>query len=573
MTLKLTPTQILVLAGVMNRPKTNIGILNVDSERDAFAISSAFNAAIERYVSGGLTGLTRTCYESCNVKVKEAIRSLPAFMTGMLYPTQLKLIPDYIDFPVDDVIGGLSKHAESFLTHGQPGFVQIMQSVNVYCATSYRTLALLQQLSDANLAAGDLGHIYSEMSDVITRGVTNQFGPINSKVYVQLCQDLQSFGLMYNTKDLNTCFTYPGLIYQLSRRGFSKNIASALSASGISINEIPTIETKLLQDSLDKISLPILDQMIEGAGMDPASGRRIAKFSDLLDINFILSAKSVGYIQSFDRLVEKITNVLGVKTTLNSWQEIGDLMSQIKSPELNYLEGISSDTSRWRQALTLDTESLIGKGSGPLGNPRIVDVIGSFIGHRYTEIINLIVDIQTKLLLSGDALNLKATLENALRDRLDTNKDALYANGIRVAARQFINPTIPVYKEEINRANKNFDLLFQRFLQEKVNLHNARIDVNTFQGSIDDSLGFVGDLGTITNDPLNLGYSDFILTAASANVHGEAVRASVSEGQNISILQNAGVNIDTILDPDNYVIQLEDQIPGTGDSCCPGTAI
>lgn len=568
--MKLTPTQTLVLAGITKRPTSTNGFLNVNSNLDAFAISPALIAAVERYNSGSLSGLAKSCLDSCGPAVRESIRRLPPFITGICSISQEKTVPDYIAFPSTDIINGLLKHVEEFLTRGQPGLVQIMQVANVFCETSYRTLALLEQLKDTDIANGDLGHIYSDMGDVITGGFTKQFGPLSSKEYRRLAEDVQNFGNMYSVRDLTESFTLPGLIRHLSLRGFSKVFVDTLTAADLSITNLSTINLKLLQDAVNSIGLPILDQMLETCNMRPQGGRRIRHFMDLLDPGFVFSKESLAYIKSFDDLSTRITNVLGYSTTLTSWSEIGDLMLNMQHPDLNLLEGIATDTQRWRSALTLSSDSFVGRGSGPIGNPDMMDVMGSFIGYEYPDIINDIVAIQTKLLLTGDAINLKTTMQNALKDRLDASKDTLYANGIRASAVQFITPTIEVYRQEINRANKQFDRLFSKFLQEKLNMYNAKISTLGFEGSINNSLSFLSRLDTITQDPYGIRYAEYVQQATSNNTHGEAVRASIAEGQNISLLRSAGVNIDTSLDPDIYAQRLGTLILNP-DTCCPDT--
>lgn len=568
--MRLTPTQTLVLAGIMKRPTGTNGFLNVDTKLDAFAISSKLITAVERYGSASLSGLAKNCLDTCGPAVRESIRKLPPFITGMVSISQEKTVPEYIAFPTTDIVNGLLKHVEEYLTRGQPGFVQIMQVANNFCETSYTTLAVLEQLKDTDIANGDLGHIYSEMSDVITGGFTKQFGPLSSKEYRALAEEIQKFGTMYSVRDLTSSFTLPGLIQHLSLRGFSKVFVDTLTAAGLSITNLSSTNLTALQQAVNTIGLPILDQMLETCSMQPQGGRRIKQFTDLLDASFVFTKSSLAYIGSFENLATRITNVLGYTTTLKSWSEIGDLMLKLQNPDLDLLEGIATDTQRWRSALTLSSDNFVGRGSGPIGNPDMMDIMGSFIGYEYPDMINTMVDIQAKLLLTGDAINLKTTMQNALRDRLDASKDTLYANGIRASAVQFITPTNSVYREEINRANKQFDRLFTRFLQEKINLYNARISTLGFEGSINNGLSFLSALETITQDPYKIRYAEYVKQASSMNTHGEAVRASIAEGQNTSLLRSAGVNIDTSLDPNIYAQRLGNRILNP-DTCCPDT--
>ena len=75
---------------------------------------------------------------------------------------------------------------------------------------------------------------------------------------------------------------------------------------------------------------------------------------------------------------------------------------------------------------------------------------------------------------------------------------------------------------------------------------------------------------TITQAPYGIRYAEYVKQASSTNTHGEAVRASIAEGQNISLLRSAGVNIDTSLDPNIYAQRLGNRILNP-DTCCPDT--
>lgn len=531
-------------------------------------VADGLTSCCSGFASSGIGGLAQTCLGSCGVNVQDALKSLPAGITGCVPASLQSLIPANMNFPINDVIGGVLQQGQSFLQNGIPGLTDAMSAVKGFCENGFNLQGSLMQAAGINLAGGDLGHLSKSITDLCTGGFSNQFGDLVGQQFKDLTAALPNLGSMCNPQELLKSFTPSGLAENLINQGFSNEIMGRLEKVGLSsVSDLIDGNDSLISRALGSMPSDIVNKIVDTTGFKTAAGSVLGSLTDVLKPAIALGGAAALIGNSFDNFSNKLTNVVGTSLTSSNWADTAKFMGSIEKPNLNYLNGLGNDTTRYQAVLNPpDLQKITGTGSGPFGTPTMNDVMGSVSGAGYIEAITALNASQAAILATEQGQALQTALQAAYDNRNETFYDLQYARDILTAAQPFIQPTDDNIRQHMNIANRAAEEVFHRLLLEKKNLAIAGVNPADTTGSVSTVMGFVMDLHEVHNDGAQIGIREFIEAVAAPNVYGEAIKAAIVEGKNIATMRSQGIEFVQRMNPVAYLQQLQNRPDGR---CCP----
>jgi hypothetical protein len=532
-------------------------------------IPASLSSVCSSFTNGGLSGLAQQCLGACGPAVQGALGQLPGALTGMCSGGLQSLIPAGMNFPTSNLVDGVMGQAQSFLKNGVPGLTECITSAKAFCENGFNLSGSLMQAASFNIAGGDLGHKFTSMADLCTGGVTKAFGDITGDAFNSLKGALPNFGAMVDPSNLIQSFTPAGLVENLTNQGFGDKFLGALENHGVALESLSSANPKDILAAISEVPSGVVEKIVDATGYKTADGSVLGSLTDIFNPVVTLGEKASSAINnSLSSLSNSLTDVVGDTFDADNWQHVGGFLSEVESPDLNYLKDLGSDTTRYQSVLNPpELNNLIGAGTGIFGNPVMTDIMGSVIGAGFISQIATMTSVQDKLINTDQGAALRTALETAYNNRDNEFYDQEYANDILAAAEPFINPATEELRDELNAANRAFEEVFHRLLLEKKNLAVAGIVPEEIKGSAASVMGFVGDLHSVHNDEAQLGIREFIEQAAAPNIYGEAIKAAIVEGKNIAVMRQRGIEFVRLTDPVAYAQEITNRT--VSGRCCP----
>lgn len=558
----LTLTQTVALSGLIRTSATSI--------EEGMAISQLLINQVDQFGSSGLSAASQSCINNNGPEVVDAVKELPSCITGYLDLAQRSRVPASISLVGDNLLRDLIEQAQSLTRNGVIGLVDHIQGAYVFCLSSYDALGALYAAQQIDIGSQGLGFLFETIDDVLTMGMTNQFGNIDTDAYRELCTNLVGFGSMFPGNDLSRCFRPASVITQLFRLGFNNIIADALNSENISVDNYSSVADSVLIAVLNKLSESQVKQIVTASNFTAGSKQTIKRLGDIFNDTVLLGPAAKTIVSSLSSLQDKLVAVFGLSPNIDNISALGSQMARFRQPSLSHMPVLASDRSNYKQTLTLEGLSqTMGQGSGVFGNPTMFDVLGSFVGAGYTDLIGNILKVHASLSALPEGQSLLAALNAAFQQRLNTAADTTNAAAIRSAAAGLLNSTNPKIREGLNTATADFNRVLDKLINEKTNQSLAKIDTANTLGSVAQSMSFVVELAGLYNDTNGLGYGDFVKAAAADNIYGEAIRSVIDEGYNQSIMNDLAVEVANVIDPLASVQQLQNNQSIYTAQCCP----
>lgn len=558
----LTLTQTVALSGLIRTSATGI--------EEGMAISQLLINQVDQFGSTGLSAASQSCINNNGPEVVDAVKELPSCITGYLDLAQRSRVPASISLVGDNLLRDLIEQAQSLTRNGVIGLVDHIQGAYVFCLSSYDALGALYAAQQIDIGSQGLGFLFETIDDVLTMGMSNQFGNIDTDAYRELCANLVGFGSMFPGNDLSQCFRPASVITQLFKLGFNNIIADALNSENISVDNYMSVADSVLIAVLNKLSESQVRQIVTASNFTAGSKQTIKRLGDIFNDTVLLGPAAKTIVSSLPNLQDKLVAVFGLSPNIDNISALGSQMARFRQPSLSHMPVLASDRSNYKQTLTLEGLSqTMGQGSGVFGNPTMSDVLGSFVGAGYTDLIGNILKVHASLLALPEGQSLLAALSAAFQQRLNTASDTTNAAAIRSAAAALLNSTNPKIREGLNTATADFNRVLDKLINEKTNQSLAKIDTANTLGSVAQSMSFVVELAGLYNDTNGLGYGDFVKAAAADNIYGEAIRSVIDEGYNQSIMNDLAVEVANVIDPSSSVQQLQNNQSIYTAQCCP----
>jgi hypothetical protein len=370
---------------------------------------------------------------------------------------------------------------------------------------------------------------------------------------------------MINVSDLNSAFTVQSMILNLLSQGFVDDLANVLNQDGISVADVSTTQATLLIAALKKLSKISVKNIIEKTGYRSGSGNAITTITEVLDPNIAFGIQARNLIGNFDNLGKKASAVFGQSTSMTWVYELGTVLQAVRPVETNYLTVLDSSLDNFKQAYSITNLAGLGQGSGIYHNPTMIDMLSSYSGGRYVDLINQLVNAQTQVAETAPGRALLSALDQAYQNRNDITLDSQLAAGIDSAIQSLLSSKETPVVNGLNIGQDQFTRILDILVKEKKNLNDAGIDLKSIKGTVNDAMAFVQNLPGLNTDEEQIGYGEFVRAVCANNIYGEAIKTAIDEGYNQILLNSLGVEVK------NTLINTQLTGPQSLDSaqCCP----
>lgn len=550
-----TPLQTLALAG----------LLQTSSKSQSFASSQSLLSAISQFGFLPLTQASQRCLNTGGSLVIEAVKNLPGCLTGYIAVNYRTTVPDTYGINYNNLVNSVLQQSLNIGQNGTLGIVKIIRNCYDFCVNSYRVYGIITSTQQAELPKNTAGYLYKSLTDFATVGVSNQFGDLTAPGYKELCDNLINFGTMFDVSELDSAFTVQSMIQSLFRQGFVEDIAKVLNQDNITVANVSATQTTLLISALNKLPKIVVRAILDRTGYHSGSGKDIKLITEVLDPAVAFGPQALSLIIDFDNLSKKSVAVFGQNTTMTWVNELGRSLQSIRPASLNHLTSLDNSSDSFKQAYSTANLSGLGQGNGTYGNPTMHDMLGSYSGSRYVDLIHGLVDAQNNVMETTEGRAVLSALEQAHQNSNDISKDSESAASINLATRALLDSRQSSVINGLNTGQDRFTRILDMLLKEKQNLVDAGINLESVQGTINDAVAFVQELPALNTDTEQIRYVEFIQAICADNMYGEAIKTVIDEGFNQILLNNLGVEVKNTL--------TNAQLTGTqsGDSaqCCP----
>lgn len=520
------------------------------------------------------------------------------------------------------VSGIVKKQAELPFDSGYTGFANIYQRSQGYLQQTFDTVSSISMLTAKTYSQTGVG--FSSPSDLVTNGLGT-----NARLVANI---VANWGTMYDINNI----TQIGDPYVFGQNilnqnlGYLNALADQLTAVGLDITnlpDVPAVKTTTVQEEVmttissfvGEIEFPTLKEtttteavtgnsptvvvniyktvtggnlaaMVTATGITTStnSSAQLLTLADYLDLKKVVSpdlysaVNSLG-IYSFAEFGQYIGKKLG-QARFRSWKEMSTFLLSLETPSLTNLPTGANANILYNNTITTLTNAF-GTGSGPLGNPVMIDYLGACAGDPYT---NRFYDINSNY----DALATQAGLTTAL-----TNLDNAVINyctdyntylaseipdsavppdppaGDGVPADESLKPPFSVITsnvaavntalsslpntELVSVCNAGWYLMLSRIPIEVANLNRAGVVFTT--GTTLGLLSFAENIGQLASDKTQAEGYQFFANIITNDANGDAIRAVVAETLNTRALTGVGVNIYNNPDPRFKIYQSQAQ--------------
>ena len=498
-------------------------------------VSHELQQIVNTFTTSNISGSVQRVVPTATPEILEVLQSAPVCFTGFL--------PSGVTAPSGAVLTNIPKSVldqayalfkpvtQNSSTISVATFISVYTLASAYCS---QAVGLQSSISAAQgKTFSDLGVQFQNYTDIITGGVSSQF---NVDAVPALAAELPNLGTMFDTTVLSNISDLGTLVTHLYNLGLGDvgNLRAMVEENGITLDYIDDSEKTLLTNIFKKITGEDLATIVKTTSFKPVYLDNINSLADVLDINKLFSNEAlaaIGKNPTLNALANKLSNIGG---RFKSMSDIGAFLSGLK---LNTFPALNELSSLLPSELTTGLASATGKGSGVFGNPLITDLVGSASGTGYTARITSMVDTQTSLLgFDVDVINFKNYLDNtstldavALQNLIDKiNSKSSLVNILQNANQQMIDCA-----EQLNI--------------EKNNLQLAGINPGSIEADKTGIQNFVSNLNKLSADPDGITLGNFLASMTTKDVYGDAIKASIAEGQNLSRMAAYGINVGTKL--------------------------
>jgi hypothetical protein len=406
-------------------------------------------------------------------------------------------------------------------TYNVSKFASLLSSVSSFAYTSWSMNNLLESMY--KMSFSDLGIGVTDFASSLNNGLTAD--EINL-----LGKGLRNFGTAFDIKNYGRLYDPFVFVTNLIAQGLlSKDWHS------IYVSTRSTDTESDLMKALALVTGPDLYNIIEKTGIQLPYPTLVTNLAHLLELSRIFPADSLLVIPAgtMTGLSVLLSNIGG---TYSSFIEFADMIDSLSVPSIPYLNAYTQvipDVEYNRLSAKL------GSGKGADTNPLVTDMMGSVAGVVHTTALANISSALTSTITYTEAQTLSTTLAD-LYTACGTGNITFIDSNIALtwtAANTFTTlcNTNSTLSSVVTQANLAVQAMTSQVVLELNNLllADANIDATAPIG-VNGVLGMVNSLHDYGVDTYNLDYNTLFNSCLQSNVGGDAVRASLIEGQNIA---------------------------------------
>jgi hypothetical protein len=481
---------------------------------------------------------------------------------------------------------------------GMAIFANAVSTAQGYASSSFDTVASVYLLE--NKTYGQSGLKYTGLTDLVTGGIGNNATLLGNVV--------NGWGTMYNITNINLISDPYVFGQNLLNQGLGSvgNLADQLTAVGLDIEDITKIpatsttvdqqsSTITSQTSIGEIELPftanvvstntvtgnsptvVVDiyKTITGANLASivsatgfVTNSNITTLADLLNFAKVVPATPLAQLNALG-----ITTFTGFTDYLNSrvgqgnfttWKALGNFLKTIEIPAIPRITTTSS-TPVLNSSTVTSLRGSIGTGSGPFGNPIMADYFGITAGmNGFTETFTLLNTNYSSVssisvLISNLAADVRtytdeynAWLGTAIPESSPGAGDGIPPTGSEPSLSTIID-TVTAINNALNSSNlPTCDTAWAQMLTRMTstvnNLATAGVTFGTAPTSI--LIGFGQRVPQLAAEDLSgIEMDKLMANLITDDVHGDTIRAAVSEQNNTNILSIAGITLNNDPNP------------------------
>lgn len=518
----------MALSGLMAVAGT--GLLN----GSGLAVNADLVAAVQTFNTANISGSVRAVLaatpEDKLPEIRAAIELAPDFMTGFL-PAGVA------GNALDSVPQAILAQARS-LFPSVATFVSVYNSATGYAAEVFEFKGTVSQAQNTKIQ--DLGFQFKNYSDVASGGVTSQF---NVAHLPQLSAEIPNLGTLFGTGDISQIGSAATVAQSLIDQGFGSTAGLESGVAGIDLSSADQTQLDTIRKIFKSIQGADLADIIEVTGFRPVQLADIQTLEDVLDIRKVFSSAAlaaIGENDTFDDFGRRLGNIGG------NFKDAAALGKFYSSMSLQSFDSLNSMTTMLSPEMASTLGAQVGSGTGLFGNPRIIDIIGSVSGIGYTQDIVSINQAQARLLSIDSDIA-------AFKNYLDTATD-ITAERLSELIAAFESK--PGLQRSFQEANERLINCASRIELEKKNIGLGKITQDLAPADNTGLLSFAAQLHSASTDAMGLGTAEFLKSLVTTDTYGQAIQASLAEGQNLSVLASAGIDPGTKLDPMDYARSL-----------------
>jgi hypothetical protein len=518
------------------------------------------------------------------------------------------------------VSGIVKKQGELPFASGYSGFANIYQRSQGYLQQTFDTVSSISMLTAKTYSQTGVG--FAGPADLVTNGIGS-----NARLIANV---VANWGTMYDINNI----TQIGDPYVFGQNilnqnlGYLSALADQLTNVGLDITnlpDVPAVKTTTVQEEVmttissfvGEIEFPTLKETViteavtgnsptvvtniyktvtggnlaavvtaTGITTSTSSSSQLLTLADYIDLKKVVapdlypSLNAIG-IYTFAEFGQYIGKKLG-QARFRSWTAMSTFLSSLETPTLTNLPTGANTNILYNNTITTLTNQF-GTGSGPLGNPVMIDYLGACAGDPYTNrfyAINsnydtLAVNIVTPLANLDRAIVDYSNAYNAylasevpdsavypdppVGDGVPPDPSLLLPFSIvtsNVAAVNSALSSLPNV-DSVAVCNSGWYLMLSRIPIEVANLNRAGVAFTA--GTTLGLLSFAETIGQTASDKTQAEGYQFFANVTTNDAAGDSIRAVVAETLNTRSLNGVGVNIYNNPDPRLKISQSQAQ--------------
>jgi hypothetical protein len=508
------------------------------------------------------------------------------------------------------VSGIVKKQAQLPFASGYSGFANIYQRSQGYLQQTFDTVSSIAMLTAKTYSQTGVG--FAGPVDLVTNGIGN-----NTRLVANV---VANWGTMYDINNI----TQIGDTYVFGQNilnqnlGYLNALSDQLTAVGLDITnlpDVPAVKTTTVQEEVmttissfvGEIEFPTLKETViteavtgnsptvvtniyktvtggnlaavvtaTGITTSTGSSSQLLTLADYLDLKKVVAPdlytalNTIG-IYTFAEFGQYIGKKLG-QAGFRSWTEMSRFLLSLETPTLTNLPSGANTNILYNNTITTLTNTF-GTGSGPLGNPVMVDYLGACAGDPYTNrfyAINSNYDaLVTQAGITTALTNLDLAIINYSNDyntylaseipdsaippappvgdgvppieALRPPFSVITSNVAAVNSALSSLPATGTLAETVAVCNSGWYLMLSRIPIEVANLNRA--DVAFTSGTTLGLLSFAENIGQLASDKTQAEGYQFFANITTNDAAGDSIKAVVAETLNTRALNGVGVNI------------------------------
>ena len=418
-----------------------------------------------------------------------------------------------------------------------------------YAQLSHSLMADVANKNATNLS--DYGASVNNQSDIGTSGITGFLTTSSAENLTKLGDDFIDLGTIFDYENLEIYGTSRGLIKVILDAELNLSTTVQNRINDLGLDEDIDITNEEFENLMYSIlaQLPVSTEFREAFQF--AQNERLEFLSDILEPKkSLLRSNNITTFNSFTEVADSLITFSNLKIEDNI--EFGKFIKNLTTTgpltNLDVLTTpISSDTSS-----SILTQ--IGTGAGIYGQPNVLDILGPMVGAFLEERVNRLVTALTIVQASSDGLSIIQGYDNMIAVAADGGGGPYVVTGVgagsyatKADAYTAIETELDTYynnlrsflaigslelRQACETVYNDYDAIAKQVSDSKDLLTKAGIDTSVSVSNKTTIMSFGNSIESFGADLNNLGTRKILQDMATSDITGDAIKASLTAGQN-----------------------------------------